>query len=102
MDKWRSPQLFMPPADFCSTPSDDGGTSDRQALKRDARASHKGVEGPHINACCLVIIRAYAHNDAGDLLPSITTPTQQVNGDWVLFYPVYTPEELKTVEASGR
>ncbi|KAI0297637.1 AOX, alternative oxidase mitochondrial precursor [Russula brevipes] len=47
---------------------------------------HKGVEGPHIK----------------DLLPSPTTPTQQVNGDWVLFHPVYTPEELKTVEILHR
>jgi hypothetical protein len=34
-------------------------------------------------------------------MPS-TTPTQQINGDWVLFHPVYTPEELKAVEVSGK
>jgi hypothetical protein len=42
------------------------------------------------------------YNDAGDLLPSPTTPTQLIKGDWVLFHPVYTPDELKAVEVSGK
>jgi len=38
-------------------------------------------------------------NGAGDLLPQPST-TQQINGDWVLFHPVYSSEELKAVEVS--
>jgi hypothetical protein len=38
-------------------------------------------------------------NGAGDVLPPPST-TPQVNGDWVLFHPVYSPEELKAVEVS--
>ena len=38
-------------------------------------------------------------NGAGDLLPPPST-TQQVNREWVLFHPVYSPEELKAVEVS--
>ncbi len=37
------------------------------------------------------------NNDAGDILPPPST-TQQFNGDWVLFHPVYSLEELKAVE----
>lgn len=40
------------------------------------------------------------NNDAGDLLPPPSSSTQQINGDWVLFHPVYSPEELKAVEVS--
>ncbi|KAH9969707.1 alternative oxidase [Russula dissimulans] len=47
---------------------------------------HKGMEGPHIR----------------DLLPPPTTEAKQVNGDWVLFHPVYTSEELKAVEVLHR
>jgi hypothetical protein len=27
--------------------------------------------------------------------------TKEINGDWVLFHPVYTQEELKAVEVGG-
>lgn len=40
------------------------------------------------------------NNGAGDLLPPPSSSTQQINGDWVLFHPVYSPEELKAVEVS--
>ncbi|KAI0326533.1 alternative oxidase [Cubamyces sp. BRFM 1775] len=53
-------------------------------------ASGKGTEGPHIK----------------DLPPKPTTPTtdtaQGVTGDWVLFHPVYTPEELRSVQVLHR
>jgi hypothetical protein len=41
-----------------------------------------------------------ADDSEEDLLP--TTTTKEINGDWVLFHPVYTQEELKAVEVSGR
>ncbi|KAH9980188.1 alternative oxidase [Lactifluus volemus] len=37
-----------------------------------------------------------------DLLPPPTAPTQQIQGDWVLFHPVYTSAELKAVEVIHR
>jgi hypothetical protein len=37
---------------------------------------------------------------AGDVLPPPSS-TQQINGDWVLFHPVYSPEELKAVDVSS-
>jgi hypothetical protein len=37
-----------------------------------------------------------------DLLPPPTAPTQQIQGDWVLFHPVYTSTELKAVEVSEK
>ncbi|KAI9509185.1 alternative oxidase-domain-containing protein, partial [Russula earlei] len=63
---------------------------------------HKGAEGPHISPFSSSSTRARDNGDAGDLLPSPTAPTQNVNGDWVLFHPVYTPDELKAVEVLHR
>lgn len=48
----------------------------------------------------LLKLTVCADDDAGDLLPS-PTATKQINGDWVLFHPVYTPDELKAVEVSN-
>ena len=43
-----------------------------------------------------------ADNDAGDLLPSPSpSATPEIKGDWVLFHPVYSPEELTAVEVSS-
>ena len=43
--------------------------------------------------------RVLNNGGVGDLLPPPST-TQHINGDWVLFHPVYSPEELKAVEVS--
>ena len=32
------------------------------------------------------------------LIPVSPTTAEEVRGDWVLFHPVYTPEELRSVE----
>jgi len=63
-----------------------GAPIDNLSSKGIKEPLHKGVEGPHIR----------------DVLPPPTTQTQQINGDWVLFHPVYTPEELKAVEVLHR
>lgn len=39
------------------------------------------------------------NDGAGDLLPP-SPPSQEIRGDWVLFHPVYSPEELKSVKVS--
>jgi hypothetical protein len=33
--------------------------------------------------------------------PDIATGTPAIHGDWVLFHPVYTPEELRAVKVRG-
>jgi hypothetical protein len=45
------------------------------------------------------IERVLNNGGAGDVLPPPST-TQQIKGDWVLFHPVYSREELKAVEVS--
>lgn len=64
---------------------------------------HQGVEGPHISRhtafCYVARAETTVTVPVGDLLPPPST-TQQINGDWVLFHPVYSPEELKAVEVS--
>jgi len=55
---------------------------DKLSSKGTEEPLHQGVEGPHIR----------------DVLPPPSSSTQQINGDWVLFHPVYSPEELKAVE----
>ncbi|KAH9989695.1 AOX, alternative oxidase mitochondrial precursor [Russula compacta] len=62
-----------------------GAPVDNLSSKGTKEPVHQGVEGPHIR----------------DLLPS-PTATQQIHGDWVLFHPVYTPDELKAVEVLHR
>ena len=70
----------------------------------------KGLKSPFIRAWkVLILVRMplfvssenerVLNNGAGDLLPPPST-TQQIIGDWVLFHPVYSPEELKAVEVS--
>jgi ubiquinol oxidase len=99
----RSPQVFMPLlSSAIRRRIATGPTIDKLSSKGTREPLHKGAEGPHISTCCPVIMRACTHFDAEDLMPSPTTSTQQINGDWVLFHPVYTPEELKAVEVSGR
>ncbi|KDQ11405.1 hypothetical protein BOTBODRAFT_114365 [Botryobasidium botryosum FD-172 SS1] len=41
-------------------------------------------------------------SDEHPKLPTAGEPTPQVTGDWVLFHPVYTPEELKSVKILSR
>jgi hypothetical protein len=43
--------------------------------------------------------RLLNNGGADDLLPPPST-AQEIKGDWVLFHPVYSPEELKAVEVS--
>ncbi|KAF8476589.1 AOX, alternative oxidase mitochondrial precursor [Russula ochroleuca] len=62
-----------------------GAPIDNLTSKGTKEPLHKGAEGPHIR----------------DLLPSPST-TQQVKGDWVLFHPVYSSDELKAVEVLHR
>lgn len=45
------------------------------------------------------IERVLNNGGAGDVLPTPST-TEQIKGDWVLFHPVYSREELKAVEVS--
>ncbi|KAI0770292.1 alternative oxidase [Fomes fomentarius] len=49
-----------------------------------------GAEGPHIK-------------DLPPMSSTAVTPTdQEIHGDWVLFHPVYSPEELRSVEVLFR
>jgi hypothetical protein len=49
----------------------------------------KGSEGPHRTQAPTVQVAAPVHTSV------TSTP---MTGDWVLFHPVYTPEELRAVE----
>ncbi|KIJ64486.1 hypothetical protein HYDPIDRAFT_90376 [Hydnomerulius pinastri MD-312] len=64
-----------------------------------------------IEVCCLWRYHPLSNNVAEDLAPSkqtladpdaISTVPATVRGDWVLFHPVYSPEELKSVEVLHR
>ncbi|KAM5535026.1 hypothetical protein V8D89_011254 [Ganoderma adspersum] len=50
-----------------------------------------GAEGPHIKDL-----------PPKTLIPVAPTTAEEVRGDWVLFHPVYTPEELRSVEVLFR
>ncbi|KAI0070147.1 AOX-domain-containing protein [Panus rudis PR-1116 ss-1] len=61
--------------------------------------AHVGVEGPHRKD----IPPASAASPTGDHLSpekasTLAKDDTHVKGDWVLFHPVYTPEELRAVE----
>ena len=76
---------------------------------RDVNAkSLSGTEGPHLSMSSFpYYCRRYSHKNGwlcrtGDLPPKNISPvegaSQGVTGDWVLFHPVYTPEELRSVQ----
>src|SRR6266576_4822352 len=72
---------------------------DKLSSKGNKEPLHQGVEGLHIStftAFCF-FFRVLNNGGAGDVLPPPST-TQQIKGDWVLFHPVYSPEELKAVD----
>lgn len=99
----RAPRLFRPLlVPVARRQMTTGPAIDKLSSKGTQDPLHKGVEGPHISACCYHTGMYSTHNDAGDLLPSPTPPTQHIKGDWVLFHPVYTPDELKAVKVSGK
>jgi hypothetical protein len=80
---------------------------DKLSSKGTEEPLHQGVEGLHISmytAFCFCFVssdteRVLNNGGAGDVLPSPSS-TQQIKGDWVLFHPVYSPEELKAVDVS--
>jgi hypothetical protein len=77
---------------------------DQLSSKGTKEPLHQGVEGLHIStytAFWFVMsdIERVLNNDAEDVLPPPST-TPEIKGDWVLFHPVYSPEELKAVEVS--
>lgn len=63
--------------------------------------------GPHMSrsfSCCSLRIETHIFEDDSSLVPvsggDISHQNAGHHGDWVLFHPVYTPEELKAVEVS--
>lgn len=82
--------------------------------------AHTGTEGPHIrthlfcrlcstmmfNEVCLLVgdlaARPSADAERSTPKPPTGNTTDEVlyRGDWVLFHPVYAPDELKSVEVS--
>ena len=62
-----------------------------------------GAEGPHISTLeSSSVSGAMANTVIEDLPPKAPVPVSPtdnaIKGDWVLFHPVYTPEELRSVE----
>ncbi|KAJ3788384.1 mitochondrial alternative oxidase [Lentinula aff. detonsa] len=62
------------------------------------RQATAAAVGPHKNDTSSPSLAVTATNHGGDV--SHQNPTH--HGDWVLFHPVYTPEELKAVEVLHR
>ncbi|OBZ71227.1 Alternative oxidase, mitochondrial [Grifola frondosa] len=61
--------------------------------------SSKGAEGPHLQDLPQNSPQALMKPGAVSTVPNIF---KEVRGDWVLFHPVYTPEELHAVEVMHR